>query len=168
MTFGEKLALLRRQAAMSQEELADKLAVSRQAISRWELGSSLPETQKILQISRVFDVSCDYLLKDDMEQDGSPQMPAPPPAAVGGHSRTARFLALAGGIGALAFWILSAVYPAETWSSVAGQSGVTVKTGLLGFLDYHDMGLLFALCCLALAAGLGIYAYNYIKNKKTV
>ena len=63
MTLGEKIHILRKQSGMSQEQLAERLAVSRQAISKWELGESLPDIDNIVQISRVFDVSTDYLLK---------------------------------------------------------------------------------------------------------
>lgn len=65
MTFGEKLQLLRKQNGMSQEQLALKLDVSRQAISKWELNNSLPDTENAIQLSQLFCVSLDYLLKDD-------------------------------------------------------------------------------------------------------
>lgn len=73
MTFGEKLQLLRKQNCMSQEQLALKLDVSRQAISKWELNNSLPDTENAIQLSQLFCVSLDYLLKDDvliMNNDG--------------------------------------------------------------------------------------------------
>jgi len=63
MTLGEKIHILRKQSGMSQEQLAERITVSRQAISKWELGESLPDIDNVIQISRVFDVSTDYLLK---------------------------------------------------------------------------------------------------------
>ena len=63
MTLGEKIHILRKQSGMSQEQLAERITVSRQAISKWELGESLPDIDNVVQISRVFDVSTDYLLK---------------------------------------------------------------------------------------------------------
>ncbi len=65
MTFAEKLYNLRTQHGYSQEALAEKLNVSRQAVSKWELGTTLPETEKMIQISDFFDVSIDYLLKEN-------------------------------------------------------------------------------------------------------
>jgi len=62
MTFGEKLKLLRKQKRLSQEQLASQLTVSRQAISKWELDNSFPNTKNIIQLSKLFDVSTDYLL----------------------------------------------------------------------------------------------------------
>ena len=67
MTFAEKLYTLRTEYGYSQEALAEKLNVSRQAISKWELGTTLPETEKMIVISDFFDVSIDYLLKDNFK-----------------------------------------------------------------------------------------------------
>ena len=69
MTFGEKLLKLRKENGLSQEELAVHISATRQAISRWENGSSLPETEKVVQLSRFFDVSIEYLLNDEYESD---------------------------------------------------------------------------------------------------
>lgn len=66
MTFAEKFLNLRIQQGYSQEGLAEKLEVSRQAISKWELGTTLPETEKMVMISEFFDVSIDYLLKEQI------------------------------------------------------------------------------------------------------
>ncbi|MEA4947815.1 MAG: helix-turn-helix transcriptional regulator, partial [Oscillospiraceae bacterium] len=65
----DKILMLRKQSGISQEELADKLNVSRQAISRWEMGSAQPDANNILQISKLFSVTTDYLLNDDYESD---------------------------------------------------------------------------------------------------
>lgn len=65
MSFADKLLNLRNQYGYSQVELAEKLNVSRQAISKWELGITLPDTDKIIAISECFNVSTDYLLKDN-------------------------------------------------------------------------------------------------------
>jgi len=69
MKFEEKLMTLRKKAGMSQEDLADRLGVSRQAISRWELGSTLPDAPNLLKLSDLFGVSIDYLLRDDYESE---------------------------------------------------------------------------------------------------
>ena len=69
MTLSEKIQQLRRAGRLSQEQLAEKLAVSRQAISKWELGESIPDTDKIIRLSRIFKVSTDYLLHDDINSD---------------------------------------------------------------------------------------------------
>ena len=68
MILADKIALLRRQQGWSQEELANQLDVSRQAVSKWESGASIPDLDKILKLSGLFNVTTDYLLKDELEQ----------------------------------------------------------------------------------------------------
>lgn len=65
MEFGQKLRTIRKENGMSQEDLAEQLGVSRQAVSKWESEQGFPETEKLLQISTLFSVSLDYLLKED-------------------------------------------------------------------------------------------------------
>ena len=65
MIFADKLITLRKKAGWSQEELAEKLNVTRQSVSKWEGAQSVPDIDKILQLSRLFGVTTDYLLKDD-------------------------------------------------------------------------------------------------------
>ena len=69
MSLGEKILRLRKLSGMSQEELASQITVSRQAISKWELGESVPDTDNVVQICKLFNVSADYLLNDDIETD---------------------------------------------------------------------------------------------------
>ena len=64
MKFSEKVRKLRIRKGLSQEELAEKLDVSRQTVSKWEAGSSLPEIEKLIFLSDFFQVSIDYLLRD--------------------------------------------------------------------------------------------------------
>ena len=68
MIFADKLMDLRKKNGWSQEELAEKLNVSRQAVSKWESAQSVPDMNRIIQLSELFGVSTDYLLKDEMEQ----------------------------------------------------------------------------------------------------
>lgn len=69
MKLHDKIIKLRKDKGWSQEDLAEKLYVSRQAISRWENGSALPDAQNVLQISKLFNVTTDFLLNDDYESD---------------------------------------------------------------------------------------------------
>lgn len=75
MTLGEKLQTLRSRSGLSQEELAEQLGVSRQAVSKWELDKTVPEVRYIVSISGIFGVTTDFLLKEDAgaaEPAGSP------------------------------------------------------------------------------------------------
>ena len=69
MGFGEKLSSLRKQRGMTQVELAEKLSISRQAVSRWERGTAEPSTENLICIGRLFDVSVDDL----MDKNSDPQ-----------------------------------------------------------------------------------------------
>lgn len=68
MTLGEKIQKLRKQRGLSQEAFAEKVTVTRQTISKWELGQSLPDLDFIAQLSDIFNVSSDYLIKDEMTE----------------------------------------------------------------------------------------------------
>ena len=69
MKLCEKIVLLRKKAGLSQEAMAEKLGVSRQAVSRWEVGSALPDASNVLQLSKLFSVTADYLLNEDYDSD---------------------------------------------------------------------------------------------------
>lgn len=69
MIFADKLIQLRKKSGWSQEELAEKMNVTRQSVSKWEGAQSIPDMNKMLLLSRLFDVSLDYLLKDEIEED---------------------------------------------------------------------------------------------------
>ncbi len=67
MIFADKLIELRKKNGWSQEELAEKLDVSRQSVSKWESAQSVPDMSRLLRMSELFGVSTDYLLKDELE-----------------------------------------------------------------------------------------------------
>lgn len=79
MKLGEKLQQLRKKSGLSQEQLAAQLTVSRQAVSKWELDETMPDTENVIQLSRIFGVSCDYLLRDEIEDQGALNVPQPAP-----------------------------------------------------------------------------------------
>ena len=71
MTLGEKIARQRKELNYTQEQLADILGVSRQSISKWESDIAYPETDKLIELGKLFDCSMDYLLKEEItEKDG--------------------------------------------------------------------------------------------------
>ena len=69
MILADKIIRLRKQNGWSQEELAERMHVSRQAVSKWEAAQTTPDLEKILMLSKLFGVSTDYLLKDELEQE---------------------------------------------------------------------------------------------------
>lgn len=79
MTIGEKIQRLRKERGLSQEALAGMLYVTRQTVSKWELGQSTPDLALIAQLSELFQVSANYLIKDNAEAAGPPpEAPSPP------------------------------------------------------------------------------------------
>lgn len=97
MNLAEKIMELRKKCGWSQEELAEKLDISRQSVSKWESGASVPEIEKILLLSGLFGVSTDYLLKDELEKEKPAEAedaPATPEAKVVSLEEAGRFMDL--------------------------------------------------------------------------
>lgn len=161
MTFGEKLQLLRKQEGMSQEQLAAKLAVSRQAISKWELDSSLPDTENVIRLSELFHVTTDYLLKEHAEAVSEKPVETDRPVAK-------RLLLL--GIGCVAFscisffavWLLEKIYPAPI---VYYNSETKLwKVGLENFIWVHGLENFMGMLGVVLAVGLVLIGYKQIQK----
>ena len=116
MTFGEKLLKLRKEGGLSQEGLAEKLSVSRQAVSRWENEGILPDCVNLLEISSLFGVSTDYLLHDDYQSDGDlPAVRTARDQLAGEKERQGVLLLLAG---LHAVFLLLAVGAWEAWGNL--------------------------------------------------
>lgn len=69
MLMSEKIAVMRKKNGWSQDELAEKLKVSRQSVSKWESAASIPDLNRIIEMASLFGVTTDYLLKDDIERE---------------------------------------------------------------------------------------------------
>lgn len=120
MTFGEKLQVLRKSKGMSQEQLAAQITVSRQAVSKWELGESNPDLENVIQISDIFNVTTDYLLKDEEESSTSKTIPKENKNAV-----TAQILLIA----SVAFLAIGLLCALGGWS--AEQTGEAIWGGMV-------------------------------------
>ena len=69
MILADKITALRKKAGWSQEELAEQLSVTRQSVSKWEGAQSVPDMDKVVQMSRLFGVTTDFLLKDELSEE---------------------------------------------------------------------------------------------------
>ena len=78
MILADKIIELRKKEGWSQEELAEKLSVTRQSVSKWEGAQSIPDLDKVVQMSRLFGVTTDYLLKDELEESQPAECNAAP------------------------------------------------------------------------------------------
>lgn len=94
MTLPEKIFSCRRRLGLSQEQLAERLGVSRQAVSKWETGEAAPELGKLAQLAAVFGVTADWLLsEEDMPQTAAIPPQSPLPRRLGGLLRRWGWLA---------------------------------------------------------------------------
>lgn len=166
MNFSEKLIRLRKREGISQEELASYLEVSRQAVSRWEQGTALPDAGNLLKLRQRFSVSVDWLLEDtqswEMLGDGSvtPEMPVKTeePAQKVRKSVLPWAIPLGvSGFGLLLLGIFSSIFPAEYMVAstvIAGnqEPADRIYRGLAGFLKCNNLEWLFRLC-LVIAIG---------------
>jgi len=72
--LGNKIARRRKDLGMTQTEFAEDLCVTRQTVSRWEAGSVMPDIDKIADLAKLLQVSCDYLLNDEIKEDETPSI----------------------------------------------------------------------------------------------
>ena len=78
MKLGERIAEKRKEQGLTQAELAEKMLVTRQTVSRWEAGMAMPDIERVAELAGILGVSCDYLLKDDEQMPSD--APSKPPA----------------------------------------------------------------------------------------
>lgn len=125
MTFGEKLQALRQKAGMSQDALAEKLNVSRQAVSRWERDETMPETDKVIALADLFGVTTDYLLRQRPEAKQEP----PRQERRSGRDFIERAAYLAKTKGYLLGWLL------VVWGVLDLATLLLMSLGVFGFLS---------------------------------
>lgn len=138
MALSDKIYTLRKKSGLSQEQLAEKLHVSRQAVSKWESGASVPESEKLIAISNYFHISLDELLKENGEPSmrDNAQTAARTQRSVGG-------VICIGGIFCLIVWGLLSVFSPAVSDQIRGSSVITVDGN----------GIFLALCAAAIIIG---------------
>lgn len=165
MILSEKITELRKKNGWSQEELAGRLNVSRQSVSKWESAMSVPDLDKILLLSQIFEVSTDYLLKDSVEEDYVPGNPdgANAPLRKVTMEEAQEFMKIrqeaapkiAGGVAAC---ILSSV-PLIVLSVLADTGRIALPVNLAN-------GIGIALILLIVAAAVAVFILNGLKLGK--
>ena len=167
-----KIQARRKALGLSQEELAQRMGVSRQSVTKWETGLSAPDLDRLVELADTLGVSLDYLLRDQAEMSDVPAEPGEavlsespseergePAAAAASSSAAAHHIALAAGVllfligagGLLVMWIYSELFPVQL---VDGRGGV--HTGLWGYVLARDVKALFWAALAAAAAGLAL------------
>lgn len=162
MKISEKIYTLRKKLGWSQDELADKLSVSRQSVSKWETGDSVPEPAKLLGLAKIFSVTTDYLLDDSKEE-------YIPPQASKSIDTADKVTSKAGSLFQNYGWILGVVLLLlGLWRIVSAVSGIATfsQVGAFGVLGGAAfLPLIFSvLIGLALAVG-GIIMIKYLRKK---
>ncbi|MBR2036426.1 MAG: helix-turn-helix transcriptional regulator [Agathobacter sp.] len=146
--LSEKIYKLRKNSGLSQEQLAEKLNVSRQAISKWESGTAVPESEKLVTISNYFGVSVDYLLKDDEEDKGkdTDSIVEEKPKMIAG------IIICIAGIVSMVIWGLLSIFSPESSDQMGESSMITIDGN----------GIFLILCVVAIIVGAGLL----LKSKK--
>lgn len=149
MTLGEKLLNLRKARGWSQEELADQIGVTRQAVSRWESDAAKPDADRIIALCRIYGISADYLLLEGAAGETGQ------PTTRGGLSARQLLgilLILTGILTWIALGVLSVVFPCSYFTAKV------TFTGLMGFLIVKKMGWLALMATAALIVGVMLLA----------
>ena len=145
--LSEKLYKLRKNSGLSQEQLAEKINVSRQAISKWESGTAVPESEKLVTISNYFGVSVDYLLKDEEEKGiGTDSSVEEKTKMIAG------IIICIAGIVSMIIWGLLSIFSPETSDQMSESSMITIDGN----------GIFLILCVVAIVVGAGLL----LKSKK--
>ena len=152
MTFSEKLYQLRKSKGLSQEQLAEQLSVSRQAISKWESAAAMPETEKLLVISKYFGVSIDYLLNEeclsdchDQESESNKKYEADMKGTGATTNLLGSIICIAGVIG-LILWGVITIFSPEASSQISKSSAIHIDGN----------GIFLILCMIAIVSGAAV------------
>lgn len=166
MNIADKIQKERKLNGMTQETLAQELGVSRQSVSKWESGQSLPELEKVVLLSELFDITTDYLLKDSIHSSVKP-VPYPQVAEMLSARQTrvwfwlGLFLTLAGGSGLVALWIDAMLHPPYAMGETLG-----FFRAFRFYLNYNEIMPIFWLTIISVFAGLGLIFLHRVKKHK--
>ena len=160
METRDALLELRRDLELSQEEFAQKLRVTRQAVSRWELNIALPDTENVVRLSELFGVTTDYLLKErEAEENPSPEPGIPASKdRYSAQQRGGGILLALSLLGLLVMGILSSIQPTVSYY----PDGSVAADGLIAWVRAHDLMWLLGLCLL----GALVSVYLLVKPRR--
>ncbi len=144
MTFGEKVQKLRKEASLSQEELAYRLKVSRQAVSKWENNNGFPETEKLIKLAELFHTNLDYLLREEEQKESAEKEKTEEDTRAGDCFEQA-------------FESYIAFYKRKKRKVAVGVFCMIASLAFL-YTEVSELGLLLFLCSCTLAAALFVSA----------
>ena len=155
MTIGEKILNLRKARGWSQEELAERIGVTRQAVSRWESDSAKPDADKIITVCDLFGVSADYLLRDIAGGSAATAMAVEKQGRIGGNQIIGLVFVCISVILTTVFAIYGSVYGGIHSEETVGSGYMRTYRGMMAVIKRYDMDWLLWL--FAGIAMLGIY-----------
>ena len=165
MEFAEKLQLLRKARGWSQEELAQKINVSRQALSKWESGAAVADTENVIALSRLFGVTTDYLLLEESEAAGAAAMAAPVRENKWPFPRIMwLFAAVVALLGKIALRIWASMLPSTRVYSYMKEE-YELLTGIKNLVHLYDVQwLVFLLWVLLIIGIIGTVFYKQLRE----
>lgn len=162
MTMGEKLLKLRKARGWSQEEMAERVGVTRQAISRWESDAAKPDADNIITVCDLFGVSSDYLLRDGMGSGDSGSLPVPEAQSPADRYRS--FSTVIGGsvLAGLSVLMLFGIGIASAMNPHTVVLDNSVYTGMMGYIIGNKLQWLLFLMIALLLTGTVMLLHNPI------
>lgn len=170
MTLGEKLQKLRKSRSWTQEELAERVGVSRQSLSKWESDGALPDTANVIVLADLFGVTTDYLLRAAAPDEAAADAPAaspvvqlvtPPKKAPPAALLIGCILVTLGLMVFLGLVLLSNIFP------VTFVSGGSTVRGIYGFLRSRNLQDIYHLSLFAILVG-GVIIAVYLGLRKWI
>ena len=144
--LSERIYKFRRKSGLSQEQLAEKIGVSRQAISKWESGTSTPELEKLLALSDCFSITLDELVKDEAANQEASEAPLK-----SRENKASKVAEMKVGIG---LCLIGAICLILSGVMMVTSPSATDKLNAASTITLNGSGILLILCVLSMVAGL--------------
>ena len=175
MTIGERIAALRRAAGLSQEQMAELLEVTRQAVSKWENGQTLPEADRIPRLCALFSVSADELLGLEAKAPAQETKAEEKPKDVDALMKVSlyRRVLTIGSVAALVGAVVLAAAYLLTWVVYdravmrAFEYGLGYRNDVMYYAGTMPLAAVFWIGGIVLAAGVALAAYGLYEGRKT-
>ena len=162
MILADKIIELRKKEGWSQEELAEKLSVTRQSVSKWEGAQSIPDLDKVVQMSRLFGVTTDYLLKDELEESQPAECNAAPVLRRVTMAQASDYLALRRAAAPkMALATMLCIFSPIALIGLAAVSELSVSV----FPVREDVAAGIGLCALLILVAVAVVLFMDCRNK---
>lgn len=171
MTLGEKIQQLRKASGLSQEQLAEIVGVSRQAISKWETDQSSPEIEKVLLLSKTFSISTDELLGNGIAVNAevtAPQLNDVIQSNIRKRQFTVGWITAVIGLVLLIceLFSLKIIQFTAMQSELENAAGIGFYENPMEYANIEPMPTIFMITIVIIIIGFGLTIFSFIRNKK--